>query len=266
MINETAYIHPEAKIGKNVTIGPWSYIDKNVIIGDDTIIEPHVVIKANVTIGCRNHIYQFSSLGEAPQHQGYKGEATCLEIGDDNLIREYVSINRGTQQGGGLTKVGSNNFIMSYAHIAHDCNIANNIIFANNASVAGHVTVEDNVILGGFVGVHQFCRIGAYSFLGRATKVVKDILPYMIVSGNPGAPTAVNTVGLRRSNFSRADIIAIKEAFKFIFRQGKTQQQSLEYLRDNITNSPVLQNILDGIESSERGISHPDAKSSADEE
>jgi UDP-N-acetylglucosamine acyltransferase len=262
MIDEKAFVHPQAKLGKDVKIGPWSYIDKDVEIGDGCIIEPHAVIKAHVSIGKNNHIYQFASIGEAPQHTGYKGEPTRLEIGDNNLIREYASINRGTEEGGGVTKVGDNNFIMSYAHIAHDCRVGNNIVFANSAQIAGHVTVDDHVILGGFVGVHQFCHIGAYSFLGRAAKIVKDILPFMIVSGNPGAPTAVNSVGLRRQKFSREDIKAIKDAFKFIYRQGNSQQQIIEYLNNEIKNTAVLQQILTVIENSERGIAYPGSEDS----
>lgn len=254
MIDKQAYIHPSAQIADDVKIGPWSYIAENVSIAEGTIIEPHVVIKPNVSIGRGNHIYQFASIGEAPQHTGYKGEPTKVSIGDNNIIREYVSIHRATTEADGVTSIGDRNFMMCYAHVAHDCRVGSDNVFANNASIAGHVVVEDFVILGGFTGVHQFCHIGAYSFLGRATKIVQDIVPYTIVSGNPGVPTAINSVGLRRHGFSNAQVRAIKDAFSYIFRQGHPHAKALEYLQLQSEQHAVLKPLLTMLRDSQRGV------------
>ena len=254
MIDSKAYIHPTANIADDVSIGPWSYIDAGVSIDSGTVVEPHVVIKKNTRIGKHNHIYQFASLGEAPQHTDYKNEDTCVVIGDHNIIREYASINRATAEQDGITAVGHHNFIMSYAHIAHDCKVGNHIVFANNASIAGHVRVDDHVILGGFTGIHQFCHIGAYSFLGRATKIVQDIIPYTIVAGNPGAPTSINSIGLRRNKFSNQEIKAIKDAFSYIYRQGHSQQDALDYLQARVSDFPVLKPLIEVMLNSKRGV------------
>ncbi len=254
MIHPTAVIDPLATIADDVTIGPYSVIEGEVSIGAGSWVGSHVFIKGNATIGQRNKIYQFASLGEDPQDLDYGGEPTYLEIGDDNIIREFTSINRGSAGGNGVTRVGNNNFIMNYAHIAHDCQVGNHVVFANNAGIAGHVTVEDFVILGAFAGVHQFCRIGAYSFLGRATKIVKDIPPYMMVAGNPGVPCSLNLVGLKRQGFDNGTLRQLREAYKVLYRRGLKLDEAQQQLKLMVADCPQVALLVDAIEQSDRGI------------
>lgn len=254
MIHPTAVIDPLATIADDVTIGPYSVIEGEVSIGAGSWVGSHVFIKGNATIGQRNKIYQFASLGEDPQDLDYGGEPTYLEIGDDNIIREFTSINRGSAGGKGVTRVGNNNFIMNYAHIAHDCQVGNHVVFANNAGIAGHVTVEDFVILGAFAGVHQFCRIGAYSFLGRATKIVKDIPPYMMVAGNPGVPCSLNLVGLKRQGFDNGTLRQLREAYKVLYRRGLKLDEAQQQLKLMVADCPQVALLVDAIEQSDRGI------------
>ncbi|MFW0028796.1 MAG: acyl-ACP--UDP-N-acetylglucosamine O-acyltransferase [Coxiella endosymbiont of Dermacentor nuttalli] len=218
MIDERALIHSSTKIGSDVTIGPWTFINKNTVIGDGTQISSHVVIGENTTIGKNNKIYPYASIGSDPQHIEYKDQETRLEIGNRNVMREFVTINRGTYEGHGVTCIGNNNYLMAYSHVAHDCRVGNHTVFANTASIAGHVEIGDHANLGAFSGVHQFCRIGSYCFLGRATKVYQDILPYMLVTGNPGIPTGLNSVGLRRHGFSSKTMQSLKLAYRLIYR------------------------------------------------
>lgn len=227
MIHETAIISPGAKLGKNVSVGPWTYIGPDVEIGDDTVIHSHVVIKGPSKIGKNNQIYQFSTVGEDTPDKKFAGEATWLEMGDNNIVRENVTIHRGTVQDKGITKIGSNNLFMAYVHIAHDCIVGNHTIFANNASLAGHVQVDDWAILAGMVGVHQFCRIGAHSFIGLDTIVLKDIPPYVLAAGNPAEPKGLNSEGLKRRGFTSDDIMGIKRAYKEVYRKGHTLEQAL---------------------------------------
>ena len=203
MIDPTAIIHPESDIAPDVDVGPYTVIGKNVSVDSGTSIGSHVVIKGPTKIGPNNKIYHFCSIGDDPQDKKYHGEGdSILEIGSGNTFREYVSINRGTGEGGGKTIIGNNNWIMAYVHIAHDCIIGSNTIFANNATLAGHVTIDDYVILGGFTGVHQFCRIGGYSFSAISSVIVKDVPPYVLVSGNTAKPSGLNREGLKRHGFS----------------------------------------------------------------
>lgn len=253
MIDERSIIHQNVTIGSNVTIGPWTLIKENTIIGDNTEIGAHVVIDQNTILGKRNNIYPYASIGSNPQHLGYKDEKTYLEIGDSNIIREFVTINRGTNEGG-ATRVGDNNYLMAYAHIAHDCVVGNNIIFANTASIAGHVHVGDYAILGAFSGVHQFCRIGAYCFLGRAAKVYQDILPYMLVTGNPGVPSGLNTVGLRRHGFNGETIRSLKQAFRLIYREHSRLENILFELKKLEKITPEISLLLSMIRTSSRGF------------
>ncbi|MBU2917139.1 MAG: UDP-N-acetylglucosamine acyltransferase [Psychrosphaera sp.] len=233
MIHETAIVSPSAKLGKNVYVGPWSFIGDDVEIGDDTIIHSHVVVKGPTIIGANNIIFQFSSVGEDCQDKKYNGEPTRLEIGDNNIIRENVTIHRGTIQDQSLTKIGSNNLFMAYVHVAHDCVVGNNTIFANNASIAGHVHVGDWAILGGMVGVHQFCHIGAHSFCGLNSMVVKDVPPYVLASGQSAKPHGINSEGLKRRGFSAEDILAIKRAYKEVYRKGNSIDEALANIPDS---------------------------------
>ena len=218
MIHKTVIIDPSAIIADDVSIGPYSIIGAGVEIGSGCQIESHVVIKGPTKIGKNNHIYQFSSVGEDPQDKKFAGEPTLLEIGDNNLIRESVTINRGTIQGGGITKIGNNNWIMAYVHIAHDCIVGSENIFANNTTLAGHVTIDDFVILGGFSLVSQFNHIGSYAFSAMGSVISRNIPPYILVSGHMAKPIGINIEGLRRHDFTNQQIKTIKQAYKLTYR------------------------------------------------
>lgn len=251
MIHETAIVSPGAKLGKNVTIGPWTYIGPDVEIGDDCVIHSHVVIKGPSKIGKGNQFYQFSTIGEDTPDKKYAGEATWLEMGDNNVVRENVTIHRGTVQDNGVTKIGNNNLLMAYVHIAHDCVVGNNTIFANNASLAGHVYVEDWVILAGMVGVHQFCKLGAHSFIGLDTIVLKDVPPYVMASGATAEPKGINSEGLKRRGFSSEQILDIKRAYKELYRKGNTLDEAVNKLEADKDHIALMKTF---IESTNRGI------------
>ena len=253
MIHPLAIVDPGAKLGKDVQIGAFSIIGAGVEIGSGTWIGPHVVINGSTRIGSDNRIYQFSSLGEAPQHLGYKGEPTRLEIGDRNIIREYCTLNRGSAGGGGVTRLGHDNFIMAYCHLAHDCQVGNRTIFANGTSLAGHVRVEDQVIFGGFTMIHQFCRVGAHAMTGISTVTFKDIPPYLLVAGNTAVPHGLNVRGLKRRNFSEQTIEALRQAYKLVYKSGLRLSEATEQLAQMDAN-PEVRNFLDFIKHSERGI------------
>ncbi|MCK4608906.1 MAG: acyl-ACP--UDP-N-acetylglucosamine O-acyltransferase [Gammaproteobacteria bacterium] len=256
MIDTTAIIDPSAKLGANVTIGPYTIIGANVEIGDGTQIGPHAVIKGRTKIGCNNKILQFTSIGEDPQDLSYSGEDTLLEIGDNNVIREFCTFNRGTVKGGGVTRIGNNNLLMAYVHIAHDCILANNIIFANNASLAGHVVIEDYAILSGFAEIAQFCVIGEHSFVAAMTGVPKDVLPYSYVSGYHGKTTnyGLNLVGLRRRGFSRAVIKQLRTAYQLIFQTNRTVKEILPELEVMAETCDAIRPMIVMLEQSTRGI------------
>lgn len=255
MISELASIHPNAKIGKNVSVGPGTVIGDGVVIGDDTWIGPHVVIQGPCTIGKRNKIFQFSSVGDEPQDITYKGEPTRLEIGDDNVIREYSMISRGTVKGGGVTRIGTHNYFMAYIHVGHDCIIGNHVIMINYAALSGHVTVDDYAIIGGYAAVHQFCRVGAYAFIARATYVPKDVLPYvMVIGGHEPSVCGINTVGLKRRNFSTEVIEQLKRAYRVIFRKGLTVQEALTSLQEMLNDCIEIRPIIEILEASTRGV------------
>ncbi|MFW5451558.1 MAG: acyl-ACP--UDP-N-acetylglucosamine O-acyltransferase [Methylophagaceae bacterium] len=231
MIHSTAIIDPTAIIADDVSIGPYSVIGAGVEIGSDCKIASHVVINGPTKIGRNNKIYQFASVGEDPQDKKYAGEPTILEIGDNNLIRENVTINRGTVQGGGITKLGNNNWIMAYVHIAHDCIVGNDNIIANNATLAGHVIIDDHVILGGFTLVSQFNRLGSYSFSAMGSVISRNVPPYVLVSGHMAKPVGVNVEGLRRHHFTDLQIKNIRQAYKLVYRSGlrlEDAQQKLD--------------------------------------
>lgn len=253
MIHPQAIVDPGARIGKGVQIGAFSVIGAGVEIGDDTWIGPHVVINGPTRIGRENRIYQFCSIGEGPQHLGYKNEPTRLEIGDRNIIREYCTLNRGTVGGGGVTSLGHDNFIMAYCHVAHDCHVGNRTIFANGTSLAGHVTVGDQVIFGGFTMIHQFCRVGAHAMTGISTVTFKDIPPYLLVAGNTAVPHGLNVRGLKRRNFSEQSIEALRQAYKLVYKSGLRLSEATEQLAQLAAN-PEVMHFLDFIKKSERGI------------
>jgi UDP-N-acetylglucosamine acyltransferase len=253
VIHPLAIVDPGAKLGKDVQIGAFSIIGAGVEIGSGTWIGPHVVINGATRIGSDNRIYQFSSLGEAPQHLGYKGEPTWLEIGDRNIIREYCTLNRGSAGGGGVTRLGHDNFIMAYCHLAHDCQVGNRTIFANGTSLAGHVRVEDQVIFGGFTMIHQFCRVGAHAMTGISTVTFKDIPPYLLVAGNTAVPHGLNVRGLKRRNFSEQTIEALRQAYKLVYKSGLRLSEATEQLAQMDAN-PEVRHFLDFIKHSERGI------------
>lgn len=232
MIDARAVIEPGAKLGPGVSVGPYSIIGAQVEIGAGTWIGPHAVITGSTRIGCNNRIFQFASLGEEPQDKKYTGEDTLLTIGDRNVIREGCTISRGTAQGGGITQIGDDNWIMAYVHIAHDCVVGDQAIFANSASLAGHVVIEDYAILGGFTLVHQFCAIGAHCFCGMGSVISKDVLPYTMVSGNPVRAHGLNSEGLKRRGFSAATLRQLREAYKILYKSSLTVVEATARLRE----------------------------------
>ena len=252
-VHSTAVIDPSANIGAGVSIGPYSVIGANVDIGANTNIGPHVVIQGPTTIGVNNKIFQFSSIGEIPQDKKYDGEASKLVIGDNNTIREFCTINRGTVADRGETTIGNNNWIMAYVHIAHDCIVGNDTIFSNGASIAGHVTVDDYAVLGGFTLVHQFCHIGAHSFCGMGSALNKDLPPYMIASGNLAKAFGLNKEGLRRREFSEDVIQALHQAYKALIVSKNSRAEQVDKIRDIADSYEEVANFVKFIERSKRG-------------
>lgn len=225
-IHPTAIVDPKAQLDDGVTVGAFSIIGPHVAIGAGTEVGPHVVIEGHTTIGRNNKFFQFSSIGAAPQDKKWAGEPTRLEIGDDNTIREFVTMNTGTVQDQGVTRLGHDNWISAYVHLAHDCQVGSHTIFSNNAQLAGHVQVGDHAILSGYCGVHQFCKIGAHAFIGMYTSLTQDVPPYVMVAGNPAAARGVNIEGLKRRGFSRAQIDAVRNAYKLVYRNGLTLEEA----------------------------------------
>ncbi len=224
-------------------------------LGKRTKIGPHVVIREGTRIGKQCHIFQFSSIGEAPQAFAYKGEKTYLLIGDQNIIRESVTLHRGTVPGGRKTIIGNNNYFMAYSHVAHDCQIGNQVVMANGATLGGHILIEDYAIIGGLVAVHQFCRIGTHAFVGGFSGVLQDIPPYMLAQGDRTKLYGLNTVGLKRHHFSEETLRALKKSYRTIFRSGLTLEKAIKQLsEDNISRMPEVQHLLQFIQNSKRGI------------
>ena len=254
MIHPTAIISDSAEVADDVEIGPYSIIGDNVSIGAGTRIDSHVVINGPTTIGRDNHIYQFASVGDDPQDKKYRDEPTTLVIGDRNTIREFCTISRGTVDDDGETVIGNDNWIMAYVHIAHDCRIGNQTIMANNATLAGHVHVGDWAIFGGFSGVHQFCKIGAHSFLGMFAAINRDVPAYTMVSGHPAEPKGINSEGLKRRGFDEEQIRNIKNAYRTVYRQGKKLAEAIDEIAAVVDERPELALFLDSLRSSERGI------------
>lgn len=254
MIHPTAVIDACAELAADVQVGPYSIIGPDVSIDTGTVMGPHVVIMGPTHIGKNNRIFQFSSIGDIPQDKKFAGEVTRLEIGEGNMIREYVTINRGTVQGGGLTRVGSHNWIMAYVHMAHDCLIGDHTIFANNTNLAGHVVVEDYAILGGATLVHQFCRIGAHSFCAKGTGISRDVPPYVMVAGHFGKPYGLNSEGLKRQGFSKDSLQMLKKSYKLLYRSKLSFKQSMLEIETLAQTDPQVERFYAFIKSSERGI------------
>lgn len=254
MIDSKASIDPSAELDEGVSVGPFTVIGPGVRIGKGTTIGPHAVIKGPTTIGQDNRIFQFASVGEDPQDKKYAGEETHLDIGDRNVIREFTTINRGTAQDAVATRIGNDNLLMAYTHVAHDCQLGNQIILANAASLGGHVTVGDWAILGGFSMAHQFSHIGAHSFCAMGSVINKDIPPYVTVSGHPAKPYGINSEGLRRRNFSAATIQQIKRGYKIIYKQQHTVEEALKHLRIIEADCEAIGLYIAFLEASERGI------------
>lgn len=254
MIHPSSIIAESANIGKNVQIGPFCVIGDNVDIGDNCVLTSHVVIKGHSKIGINNVFFQFCSIGEDCQDKKYAGETTYLEIGDNNVFRESCTIHRGTTQDKGLTQIGSGNLFMVNTHVAHDCILGDDNIFANNCTLAGHVHVGNQVILGGMTAVHQFCHIGSHSFTGGGAIVLKDIPPYVMVSGIKHIPQGINSEGLKRRGFTSSAIMAIKRAYKVIYRNGNTTDQALPLLNEMAESETDVKILADFVASSKRGI------------
>lgn len=253
-IHPTAIVHSEAKISKNVEIGPYSVIGKYVEIGEGSVIGNHVTITGHTSIGKHNKIFHYCSLGESPQDKKYNNELTMLKIGDRNTIREFCTFNCGTVQDKKITTIGSDNWIMAYVHIAHDCLLKNNIILANNTSLAGHVEIDNYAILGGLTGVHQFCKVGAHSIIAAGSIVFQDIPPFIMAAGYSAKPNGINLEGLKRREFSADEITIIKKGYKVIYRDGNTLDEAVALLEIMAFNTPSINLYLDFIRNSKRGI------------
>ena len=254
MIHERAIVSDRARIHEEVSIGPYSIVGPDVEIGPGTRVESHVVLKGPCVIGRDNHIFQFASIGDDPQDKKYAGEPTRLVIGDRNTIREYCTINRGTVQDAGVTRVGNDNWIMAYVHIAHDCVIGDQTIFANNSTLAGHVHIGDWAILGGFTAVHQYCHIGAHTLTGIYTSVTKDIPAYVLASGRPAVPRGINAEGLKRRGFSSNQISNLRDAYRVLYRQGLKLGEAVEILEERARTQEEVAALLDSVRSSSRGL------------
>ncbi len=252
MIHPTAIIDPAAELDEGVEVGPYAIIGPRVQIGGGSSVGPHVVLRGPTSIGRDNRIFQFASVGEDPQDKKYAGEETRLEIGDRNVIREFVTLHRGTAQDAGVTRIGNDNLFMAYVHVAHDCQIGDHVIMSNAASLAGHVLVGEWAILGGFAIVHQFCRIGAHCLAGGGSVVLQDIPPFILVSGHPARPRGINFEGLRRRNFEPEAIAAIKQAYRLLYKSRQRLEDALTAMR--ALGSPDVDRLADFVAASPRGF------------
>ncbi len=254
MIHPTAIVSPDAQIDKDVTIGPYAVVGDEVIIGPGTTIGPHAVIDPYVEIGSECQIYQFASVGAVPQSLKFQGEKTWTKIGSRCIIREFVTINRGTADGGAVTQIGDDCLLMAYVHIAHDCILGSNVVMANNATLAGHVTIGNHATVGGLSAIHQFVRVGDYAFLGGKSVVVKDITPFVLASGDRAKLHGLNQVGLKRQGFSPEALKQLKKTYRLIFRIGLTLNEAIERVVAEVEPLPEVQAFIEFIKSSERGI------------
>ncbi|MBS0589389.1 MAG: acyl-ACP--UDP-N-acetylglucosamine O-acyltransferase [Proteobacteria bacterium] len=254
MIHPTAQIDASAKLGAHVAVGAYSVIGADVVVGEHTQIAPHVVVQGPTRIGCNNRIASFAAIGGDPQDKKYRGERSELVIGNDNLIREFVTINRGTGDGGGSTRIGDGNWIMAYVHIAHDCIVGNHTVFSNNATLAGHVEVGDYAILSGFAGVHQFCRIGAHAFVGMNCMINGDVLPFVMMAADYGRPRGINAEGLKRRGFSPERIAAIKRAYRALYVAKSPLEDARATLLTAAEAEPDVRTMLEFIERGTRPL------------
>ncbi|HUO20264.1 MAG TPA: acyl-ACP--UDP-N-acetylglucosamine O-acyltransferase [Steroidobacteraceae bacterium] len=254
MIDPRAAVSSEARLASDVSVGPFAVIGPGVEIGPRTIVGPHAVINGPTVLGADNHVFQFASIGDAPQDKKYRGEPTRLTVGDRNVFREYCTVNRGTTHDAGVTRIGNDNLLMACAHVAHDCTVGNNTVFANGAVLGGHVEVGDWVILGGLSAVHQFAKIGAHAFLAGGAMVRQDVPPYVMVSGDPAAPHAVNSEGLKRRGFSEDQIRAIRDAYRILYRSNLGLAAALERLEPLAAQRPEIRAFADFIRGATRSI------------
>jgi UDP-N-acetylglucosamine acyltransferase len=255
MIHPTAIVSKKAKLGPDVSVGPYSVIGDNVTIGKGTLIGSHSVVEGNTTIGEKCEIFTGAVVGSRPQDMKYKGDKVFLEIGNANIIREYCTLNPGTNEGD-KTVIGNNNLLMAYSHIAHDCCIGNNCVIANNGTCAGYVTIEDKAVIGGIVAIHQFVRIGTLSIIGGCSKVVQDIPPYSTCDGHPAAVYGLNLVGLRRNNIPKESIRELHQAFKILFNEGLSPKHALTELMKQVKQTKEVAYLVDFINNSKRGLAH----------
>jgi len=253
-VHPTAVIHPGARLHPTVQVGPYAVIGPNVELGAGTTVGPHSVIEGRTRIGERNRVFQFASVGAQPQDLKYAGEDSELHIGDENLIREFTTLHKGTAGGGGLTRIGNGNLFMAYSHVAHDCQVGNGCVFANSATLGGHVEIGDHVILGGLAAVHQFTRIGRHAFIAGGSMVVMDVPPYCTAQGDRAELVGINSVGLARHGFSEEQIGQIKDAYRVLFRSKLPLDEALERLRTDFGGSPEIEILLAFVASSKRGL------------
>ena len=253
-IDARAAVDPAAKIAEDVTIGAFAVIGPNVEIGPGCVIGPHAVITGWTRLGARNTVYQFASIGDAPQDKKYAGEPTRVVIGSGNVFREYVTVNRGTTHDKGVTTIGDDNLFMASSHVAHDCIVGSHTVFANLATLGGHVEIDDHVILAGFTGVHQFCKIGAHAFIANNTAVTRDVPPYVLAVGHPATPHSINSTGLARRGFSETQIRHIKQAYRTLYREGLSLEEATEKLREAATTQPEVKLFVDFFARSTRSL------------
>ncbi len=253
-IHPTAQVDPRAELAADVEVGPFSIIGPDVVIGRGTVIASHAVLAGRTTLGERNRVFAFASIGDIPQDRKYGGEPTSTAIGDDNVIREYVTIHAGTAQDRGATAIGSGNWILAYCHIAHDCVVGNCTTFSNNAQLAGHVVIEDWVTMGGFTGVHQFCRVGAHAMVAAGSIVLQDVPPYVTAAGHPAKPHGTNNEGLRRRGFTGADILAVRRAYKTLYRENLALEEAKARLAAAAVGAPVVAPLVAFLAQAGRGI------------
>ena len=254
MIDPRAVVAPQAELAEGVEVGPFAVIGPHVRIGPRTRIGSHAVVTGHTTIGADNQVFQFASIGDAPQDKKYAGEPTRLEIGDRNVLREFCTVNRGTTHDAGVTRIGSDNLLMSYTHVAHDCIVGDHIVMANLATLGGHVQLGDWVIMGGFSGIHQFCKVGAHAFIANNAAVTRDVPPYVMAVGQPAAPHSVNSEGLKRRGFSAEQIRNIRDAYRTLYRRELPLATALEQLRAQAAGQPEVQPFVDFIGASTRSL------------